>query len=224
MQRIPEPEVMDAPAQAIAYAQADFDEVNAAFIRDTLAQLPDPDAIRQVLDLGCGPGDIPIRLANALPEAFITGIDASSPMVALGQERIDDTPLARRVQLELSRLPLERREPRWDLVLSNSLLHHLPEGAILWDEIHRQCVGRGHATQVRVMDLRRPDSRAAAQAIVDTYSPDEPEILRRDFFNSLRAAFTPEEVEAQLESAGLGHLEVTTPSDRHLLVTGVIGR
>ena len=72
------------------------------------------------------------------------------------------------------------------------------------------------------MDLRRPDSPSAAQAFVDAYSANEPEILRRDFYNSLLAAFTPLEVEAQLAEAGLRTLKVTVPSDRHLLITGVL--
>jgi ubiquinone/menaquinone biosynthesis C-methylase UbiE len=222
MKRTLEPEVMDDPAQALAYAEADFDEVNAAFVRETLASMEDPSSIHEVLDLGCGPGDIPIRLADALPGASITGIDASAPMIALGQERISGSPLAGRVHLEVARLPLEPRATAWDLLLSNSLLHHLPEGEILWDEIHRQCVGKGHRTQVRIMDLRRPDSPSAAQAFVDAYSANEPEILRRDFYNSLLAAFTPLEVEAQLAEAGLRTLKVTVPSDRHLLITGVL--
>jgi len=55
---------------------------------------------------------------------------------------------------------------------------------------------------------------------VDTYSGDEPEILRTDFFNSLLAAFTPAEVEAQLAEAGLADLRVEATSDRHLMISG----
>ena len=59
-----------------------------------------------------------------------------------------------------------------------------------------------------------------AQHIVDTYAANEPEVLRRDFFASLCAAFTLDEVRDQLEVAGLGHLAVEAISDRHLLVWG----
>ena len=102
-------------------------------------------------------------------------------------------------------------------MVSNSLLHHLhrPEG--LWQTIS-QLARPG--CPVVVMDLARPDSRAAAQSIVDRYAAAEPEILREDFYNSLLAAFTPDEVEAQLRVAGLGHFRVSMVSDRHLLVVG----
>jgi hypothetical protein len=70
------------------------------------------------------------------------------------------------------------------------------------------------------MDLFRPASTTAAQAIVDLYAADEPEVLRQDFLASLCAAFEPAEIEAQLRAHGLDGLAVRLVSDRHLLVTG----
>jgi hypothetical protein len=75
---------------------------------------------------------------------------------------------------------------------------------------------------VFIMDLRRPDSRERAGALVDEYAGTEPEILRRDFFNSLLAAFRPEEVTEQLAQAGLP-LRVEVVGDRHIIVHGNMG-
>ena len=66
----------------------------------------------------------------------------------------------------------------------------------------------------------RPESAGAAQALVDQYAPDEPEVLRRDFFLSLGAAFTPDEVRAQLADAGFDGFVVEPVTDRHLVITG----
>jgi hypothetical protein len=55
------------------------------------------------------------------------------------------------------------------------------------------------------------------------YSPDEPEILRRDFYNSLLAAFEPKETRQQLAEAGLTELVVKEISDRHMLIFGEKG-
>jgi len=49
---------------------------------------------------------------------------------------------------------------------------------------------------------------------------DAPDLLRRDFRNSLYAAFSVEEVEIQLLEAGLEKLEVEVVSDRHFTVAG----
>jgi SAM-dependent methyltransferase len=105
----------------------------------------------------------------------------------------------------------------YDLLISNSLLHHLHDPAVLWEELRR--LGRSGAA-VLVMDLFRPEDQAAAASIVAAYAADEPEVLRRDFHASLCAAFSPEEVRAQLAAAGLAELAVRTVSDRHLLVHG----
>ena len=67
--RTPEPELMDEAEQARAYAEADFDEPNAAFIERVEAVLeahPVPAEAR-VVDLGCGPADIAVRLAERHP-------------------------------------------------------------------------------------------------------------------------------------------------------------
>jgi len=104
-------------------------------------------------------------------------------------------------------------------VVSNSLLHHLHDPAGLW----RMIRARGAAgAAVVVMDLMRPASESAARALVEAYAADEPEVLRRDFYNSLLAAFEPGEVRQQLAAAGLGHFSVTEASDRHLVVRGRI--
>jgi hypothetical protein len=66
----------------------------------------------------------------------------------------------------------------------------------------------------------RPPSVVWAESLVAVYAADAPEVLRKDFRNSLFAAFEPQEVVAQLEEAGLSGLEVGLVSDRHLAVMG----
>src|SRR2546428_12004117 len=87
MERVLEPELMDDPAQALAYSRADFEKENQGFV-DRFAEFYPEFKAGHVLDLGCGPGDIPIRLARTLPECRITGVDGSPPMIALGLEAI----------------------------------------------------------------------------------------------------------------------------------------
>ena len=104
-------------------------------------------------------------------------------------------------------------------VISNSLLHHLDEPATLWRAI--STFAKIHAP-VLVMDLRRPLSRNAANEIVEQYSGNEPEILKRDFYHSLLAAYREDEVREQLIAAGLSYFNVERISDRHLVAYGRI--
>jgi SAM-dependent methyltransferase len=214
MQRVPEPEVMDDAAQALAYACADFSDVNQRFVDGLLARFP--SARRGVaVDLGCGPADIPRRLATAAPRTHVVAIDASLPMLQLGRRALGRR--AARVGLVCARLPaLPLPAGVADTIVSNSLLHHLPEPAALWREIAR--LARPGAV-VHVMDLFRPDSAGAARAIVEAAAAKEDPILKQDFFNSLLAAYTVAEVRSQLDAAGL-RLGCEPVSERHLLVYG----
>lgn len=67
-----------------------------------------------------------------------------------------------------------------------------------------------------------PASPEVVQAIVDQYATDEPDILRRDFYNSLLAAFTEDEIGSQLARMNLTRLLIDIPDDRHWVVGGII--
>ena len=201
MERIVEPELMDDPLQARAYAEADFDRSDQAFTERFLALLgqPFPDGI---VDLGCGPGNISFRLAAALPQARVLGLDGAASMVALAAEHQQRHPGAW-PQLRFQQLKLPLIDPAalggpFAAVVSNSLLHHLHDPQVLW-----QAVGQLAApgATIYIKDLRRPASAAAADALTERHAAGAAAVLRRDFRASLAAAFTAAEVEAQLAKA-----------------------
>ncbi len=215
MDRILEPEIMDGEAEAAAYARADFSDSNQAYVADVLSSFP--DRLGSVVDLGCGPGDIAIRLGRAAPTVRITGVDGSAAMLAIARAALRSAKLESRVGFLEGRLPgVTLAERSFDLVLSKDMLHHLPDPQVLWREIRR--LGRPGAA-VCVMDLCRPATAAAARDIVERVSADEHPLLKTDFFNSLCAAFTAQEVRDQLAAAGLA-LSVSQLTERHLCVKG----
>ncbi len=218
MQRIPEPELMDSEAQTLAYAQSNFSESNQMFIDILLAKCPDLPSTGSAWDLGCGPADITIRLASALPGWQLTGLDAGANMLLRARESLVDSPQAAQISLRQAYLPdPELPKACSDLLISNSLLHHLPDPNSLWQSIRQ--LGKSGA-RVVVMDLYRPESIQAAAALVAKYVADAPEVLKTDFYNSLLAAWTVTEVKQQLTDNGLTQLQIHTPTDRHWLVSG----
>jgi SAM-dependent methyltransferase len=224
MERIPEPELMDDPAQALAYAQADFSVTHGARVDMFRSLLPRLGLSGPVLDLGCGAGDVLLRFARAFPEAHFVGIDGSHPMLTLAQSAIDAEPaLHDRVRVRYGIIPQCQLPPEpWRLIMSHSLLHQLHQPQVLWQTIGDCSDSADSGCAVFVADLRRPASELEARRMVESMSKDEPEILQRDFFNSLCAAFEPDEVRAQLAAAGLTKLRVATHEPFHLSISGLL--
>ena len=83
-----------------------------------------------VLDLGCGPGSLAVRLLDRLPRAIVIGIDADPVSLTLGQAAYSGRPGLRFLDLDLrvpgwsGRLGLDRLA---DAAVSTTALHWLRE-------------------------------------------------------------------------------------------------
>lgn len=215
MKRIPEPELMTDEEQAFAYANADFEEPHNHFIellKESIGNVISESG--EAVDLGCGAADISIRFARAFPDYQIDALDGSAAMLVEAEKAINEAGLSERINLVLTNLQdTSLADKAYSLILCNAMLHHLHDPSMLWNLIK---TASGNPA-IFVMDLVRPESDKQVDALVDEYAGNEPAVLQRDFRNSLKAAFTPEEVQEQLDIAGL-QLKVSVVSDRHLVI------
>jgi ubiquinone/menaquinone biosynthesis C-methylase UbiE len=223
MERVTEPELMDEADQARAYSEADFAGPHQAVVTHFAERFPEFAAISgaHVIDLACGPADVTTRLARAFANATFVGVDGAAAMIDLGRERVAREGLAERITLACHVMPdpaLRALGP-FDAAVCTGALHHFHDPMVLWSSI-RDVAEAG--TRVLIQDLTRPESVVAAQALVDTYAAGEPEILRRDYYQSLLAAFTLAEIREQLHRVGLEHFAVDAVSDRHVVVSGTV--
>jgi ubiquinone/menaquinone biosynthesis C-methylase UbiE len=217
MERLPEPELMDDPEHARAYHEADFSEPHNAFVEHFIKRFPDFKS-GSVLDLGCGTCDVVIRFAKVLPSVRITGIDGSKAMLDIAREDIIKNGLSERITLIETYLPDDNLfTERFDAIISNSLLHHLQDPHVLWKTVKR-CAGDD--APVFVVDLMRPEGRERAEEMVQIYAKDESPILQDDFYNSLLASYTPDEIRAQLRGHNMEYLNIDIISDRHIAIWG----
>ena len=218
MPRVLEPELMEDMEQVLAYAKADFDRPHNEFVRRLKNLVGNPAFNGKALDLGCGPGDISRRFVKAFPSCTVDAIDGSKFMIDYATHTIEPKWRARlnfvHCKLPQCRLP----ESGYDIIFSNSLLHHLPDPQILWQAVKEYSKA---GTYIAVMDLMRPGKPYLAKTLVEMYAATEPEILQRDFYNSLLAAFTPAEIKQQLDQADL-KLKVDQVSDRHIFISGIL--
>ncbi len=216
MQRTPEPELMTDEEQAIAYANADFEEPHNHFIellKEAIGDVIPGSGL--AVDLGCGAADISIRFARAFPDYQIDGLDGSAAMLAEGVKAINKAGLSERITLIKTNLQDATLEDKnYSIIFCNAMLHHLHDPSVLWNLIKTAT----NNPAIFIMDLMRPETDEEVDEFVEEYAKDEPEVLKRDFGNSLKAAFTPEEVFFQLSTAGLDNLSVSVVSDRHLVI------
>ena len=214
MQRIPEPELMLDAEQVRAYADADFEAPHSYFMELLCARFPALPNKGRALDLGCGSGDISRRIAAKYPGWEIDAVDGSATMLAAARAMTPDDAQIQYVEAYLPAPSIDR----YDVIFSNSLLHHLAEPAVLWSTIQD---GANRPCRVFVMDLLRPADRVTAERLVAQYATDEPIVLRNDFLYSLLAAYEMDEIKDQLHQASLP-LCVEVVSDRHVIAWGEV--
>ena len=217
MPRVPEPEVMDDDLEAEAYAVADFADVNQAFV-ERLLELSGTREEVHAVDLGAGPADIPIRIMRERPYWHIVAVEAAEAMAGIARKAVADARLSEGIEIlvaDAKSVPVPSSS--FDVVFSNSILHHVTDTEGFWTELQRLALPGG---LVLLRDLARPQNEGRARQIVEQYSGQESDLLKEEFLRSLLSAYTPDEVAAQLAQAGLECLQISMSSDRHLDVFG----
>lgn len=211
MQRELEPELMDTPEEAVDYDQMDHSEVNRVFVDDLLAAWGAIEGRVTVVDLGTGTAQIPIELCRRNANLHVTAIDAAANMLEVARRNVAHALLDDQIELVLADAKLPG-VGKYDIVMSNSLAHHLPQPAVMFDRI-AELVRPGGLIFVR--DLFRPADEAEWQHLVKTYTAGEASHARQMFADSLRAALTVDEVRELVAARGFDPPSVTATSDRH---------
>jgi ubiquinone/menaquinone biosynthesis C-methylase UbiE len=212
LSRVLETEAMDAQEEARAYDAMDHATVNAQFVADFLAA-HGPCRGGEILDVGAGSARIAIALCQADPAARVRATDLSEAMLDLARRNIAAKGLADRITCvtgDAKDLPWS--DGSFEGVISNSIVHHIPDPAPALREMTR-LVAPGGTLFVR--DLARPDGDDVAASLVAKYAGAESKSAQAMFDASLRAALTFDELRAVLRALGLPLDGVIMTSDRH---------
>jgi ubiquinone/menaquinone biosynthesis C-methylase UbiE len=215
LERVLEPEVMNDLQEAIEYHDMDFTEVNRAFVRDLLAFAAQEDRTlgRDILDLGTGTARIPVELCLQAPSLRVMAADASSEMLELARYHIEINHMLDRIQLHRTDAKKLVFGPGFfDAVISNSLVHHLPQSDAFFAEALRVLRPGG---LLFVRDLFRPASQDQVEALVAQHAGNESPRSQQLFRQSLQAALTTEELAKILAALGVDAQCIQMTSDRH---------
>jgi ubiquinone/menaquinone biosynthesis C-methylase UbiE len=219
MDRVLEPEVMDAAEEAADYDSMDHGAVNVRFSEDLLVQSPLGE---RILDLGTGTALIPIELCRRSPSGHVTAIDLAQHMLTLARRNVARAGYSDRITLEaVDAKAMPYADASFDAVISNSIVHHVPDPRAVLTEVQRVTASGG---LIFLRDLSRPPNEAEVDRLVSLYGGEPPadpsrqssfEHQRALFRASLHAALTIEEVAAIARETRLEGFSVRATSDRH---------
>ena len=218
LQRKAEPEVMSGQEEVSAYSSAasqrHLDALDNTFVNQVLSLgLPEGMLAGLLLDAGCGPGNIALKIARRCPRLSIVGIDRSANMVQAARRSARELGLEKLLffnQASADQIPFA--DNAFDVVISNSVLHHLANPSKAFEEMLR--VTRPHGA-VLVRDLRRP-SRLVFPWHVRWHGRHYSGVMKRLFEDSVRAAYTPGELTDLLCRSGMSRADIFLQNRTHM--------
>lgn len=120
----------------------------------------------RILDIGTGPGYLPIEIARMLPDVEVVGIDLSEDMVKIARRNAEKANVNRvRYEVEDAN-KMSFANSSFDFVVSTGSLHHWKKPIEVFNEIYRVLKIRGHAW---VYDLRRDVQRESIERLRERY-------------------------------------------------------
>ena len=202
--------MIETAEEAHDYDAMDHSEVNRIFVSDFLEEW---DERNPILDVGAGTAQIPIELCLRRSTARVTAIDLAEEMLRVGRANVERAGLTERIQLErrdAKALPYSAGS--FAAVISNSIVHHIPEPAAVLAEMVRVTASGG---VLFVRDLLRPSDEKTLQRLVKLYASDANAHQRKMFRDSLQAALTLDEVRSLVAALGFDPATVHQTTDRH---------
>lgn len=217
-----EPEVMDTVEDARDYDAMDHRAVNRCFVDDFLSfatangfatRFANQQRPLKLLDVGTGTALIPIELCGRQVAVRVIAIDLADEMLKLADRHITQAGLSSLIQT--ARIDAKKtlfQSGSFDAVISNSIIHHIPEPVVAFAEMTRVLQKDG---LLFVRDLLRPESLGDVDRIVSMYAGSEKENSQQLFRDSLQAALSLTELHKLAISVGIPPIAISQTSDRH---------
>lgn len=223
--RTPEPEVMgdadEVEAYSSAAAQQYLDAIDNTLVEQVISVASvngngcasDATLSGRLLDVGTGPGGIPLKLVGRCAGLEAVGVDYSVNMVraarkAAAEQRLDGR--ARFLVADARRLGFP--DGCFDFVISNSVLHHLHDPVSVLDEMARVAKPGG---LILLRDLRRP-SRLVFPWHVRWFGRYYSGLMKKLYVDSVKAAYTGQELAGLLRRSALAEARIFYHGRTHL--------
>jgi ubiquinone/menaquinone biosynthesis C-methylase UbiE len=188
--------------------QAAFRDVLPALAEELFAEVQD---VRRGLDVGCGPGQFTVLIAERLARAEMWGIDLAPTMIELARGHAAASPAASRLHFEVADVAgLPFPDGHFDAVFSSGSIKHWPDQAAGLREIHRVLAPGGRAFIGEMNRLAPPEAIAAERVRLRHW------LFRLIYPRIFTKAMSPDEATAVLAASPFG-----APVRRRMLLGGV---
>jgi 2-polyprenyl-3-methyl-5-hydroxy-6-metoxy-1,4-benzoquinol methylase len=215
--RVLEPEVMESAEEAHDYDTMDHSQVNRVFVDDLLAaaqtlSLSYGDSHR-VFDAGAGTALIPIELVGRGGSFSVVAADAAVEMLQLARQNIARSGMSQQITAAIVDCKkIADADGAYDIVMSNSIIHHIPEPFAVLAELVRILRPGG---LLFIRDLFRPETDGDVERLVALYAGGSNPHQQQLFRQSFHAALTVDEVRQLVASLDIPADSVAATSDRH---------
>lgn len=221
LHRVLESELMDSAQEAIDYDTMDHSAVNRLFVDDLLSAIEqhansrpsNPETSLDILDLGTGTALIPIELCRRFSGCRVMAADAAVSMLDVARYNVEVAGLTGRIELaHVDAKQLDFTAEMFDVVMSNSIIHHIPEPIHALRETVRVTRPGG---LLFFRDLLRPANEEVLNELVATYTAGASPSQQKMFADSLHAALSLAEIQDLVATLGFPTNTVRQTSDRH---------
>lgn len=109
-------------------------ELCHGFVEDVVKQLP----AGRLLDVGTGPGYVPIEIARRSKEVFVDGIDLTERMIEIARINAQEANLEDRLSFQVGDgKEMGFKDESYDMIISTASLHHWKDAAKVFNEMYR---------------------------------------------------------------------------------------
>jgi ubiquinone/menaquinone biosynthesis C-methylase UbiE len=137
------------------------------FYREVAEEVSSKVSLEKILDIGTGPGYVPLEIARRSQNLEIKAVDVSPAMVRIARKNAEDAGLAGRVQFQYgSAESIPFGNGYFDLIISTISFHHWARPKECLKEIHRVLKNSGEAW---IYDLRRDPTKEARSQLRNRY-------------------------------------------------------
>jgi ubiquinone/menaquinone biosynthesis C-methylase UbiE len=190
------PEGIPFPSTRIYCYFARFSPFTRDSYRYVAEQVAQQIVTGRVLDVGTGPGYLPIEIVKLARGVEVTGIDVSKDMVRMAGKNAQKSGVDDRVRFEyMDANDMRYRDSCFDLVLSTGSFHHWKKPVRVLNEIHRVLKDGGQAW---IYDIRKDAPPEGIEKLKEMYGGFAGPIIYRMI--SFHSSVTKEEFQNVLEN------------------------